>query len=119
MTKVEKFAKCMNEIATGHEALAGRVDKRAAEHDADQSHLAAEELMCDLLKTLGYGQGVKVFLGMYKWFPEVNQRTLADASLVAAASDTAAERDRLSVSNAQLRELNAHLLGVLKKIEAN
>ena len=42
---------------------------------------------------------------------------LTRARLIAAAPETAAERDRLSVVNAQLRELNAHLLGVLKKMK--
>ena len=36
--------------------------------DEEVSHPAADALMCDLLKSLGYGDGVAVFVRAHKWY---------------------------------------------------
>ncbi len=36
--------------------------------DLEASHGYADKLMCDLLKSLGYGKGVAVFENMSKWY---------------------------------------------------
>jgi hypothetical protein len=36
--------------------------------DEEQKHAAADELMCELLKSLGYEKGVQVFDDMDKWY---------------------------------------------------
>ena len=45
---------------------------RAIRDDEDGStetdHVKADGLMCDLLRALGYGEGVKVFVDMTKWY---------------------------------------------------
>ena len=50
----EQFAKRMREIAK--------------ETDTEDRHINADNLMCDLLKELGYGEGVDIFEDMYKWY---------------------------------------------------
>ena len=37
-------------------------------YDAQVGHIEADDLMCELLKTLGYRDGVEVFEGMKKWY---------------------------------------------------
>ena len=34
--------------------------------DIGEAHFEADQLMCSLLETLGYGKGVEVFRSMYK-----------------------------------------------------
>ena len=36
--------------------------------DPEGSHVQADNLMCELLKSLGYGKGVEVFADMDKWY---------------------------------------------------
>lgn len=36
--------------------------------DPEMSHIRADELMCELLETLGYGEAVKIFEEMEKWY---------------------------------------------------
>jgi hypothetical protein len=31
-------------------------------------HIAADELMCDLLESLGYGKGVEIFRSITRWY---------------------------------------------------
>ena len=42
----------------------------ADEFDEDEElrHIKADELMCELLADLGYGEGVEVFECMSKWY---------------------------------------------------
>lgn len=47
--------------------------KSAMEHidkteDIEKGHIMADELMCDLLASLGYEEGVKIFVNMLKWY---------------------------------------------------
>ena len=53
MTK-EEFRNKMQAIA----------DKR----DIEEGHIEADDLMCELLKGLGYGEGVDIFEGMDRWY---------------------------------------------------
>ena len=36
--------------------------------DEEITHSKADDLMCDLLRELGYGEGVDVFKDMPKWY---------------------------------------------------
>ena len=56
-TLPKKFAREMREIAD-------RMDKDGEEI----CHIDADELICDLLKHLGFEDGVKVFEDMPKWY---------------------------------------------------
>lgn len=37
-------------------------------NDPEIGHYKADKLMCELLTKLGYGEGVKIFEGMGKWY---------------------------------------------------
>lgn len=37
-------------------------------YDVEESHGKADELMCDILESLGYGDGVHVFQDAKKWY---------------------------------------------------
>lgn len=37
-------------------------------NDRECSHFAADALMCDLLRSLGYGDGVEIFESNDKWY---------------------------------------------------
>jgi hypothetical protein len=50
----DEFAAKMREIATGV--------------DPEGSHADADNLMCELLMSLGYSEGITVFLEMGKWY---------------------------------------------------
>ena len=60
MTKLpitpDEFLRRMNEIEDDNHL------------DTEQAHSEADELMCSLLETLGYDQGVKEFRSMDKWY---------------------------------------------------
>lgn len=34
----------------------------------ESSHIECDAIMCELLKSLGYGEGVKIFENMEKWY---------------------------------------------------
>jgi hypothetical protein len=36
--------------------------------DPEYSHIDADQLMCELLESLGYGDGVKIFREMTTWY---------------------------------------------------
>lgn len=42
--------------------------KMSEEGDKEDPHRDADELMCDLLISFGYDEGVKIFLDMPKWY---------------------------------------------------
>ena len=50
----EKFAQLMREYSR--------------DLDTEKSHVDADELMCHVLRALGYAKGVKVFESMSKWY---------------------------------------------------
>lgn len=37
-------------------------------YDEEERHMKMDMHMCDLLKTLGYGEGVEIFLNTPKWY---------------------------------------------------
>lgn len=39
-----------------------------AEYDPEKSHGQDDDLMCEILTDIGYGEGVKVFEEMDKWY---------------------------------------------------
>ena len=36
--------------------------------DTEGRHIEADELMCEALDDLGYGEGVEIFVSMEKWY---------------------------------------------------
>lgn len=36
--------------------------------DEEYGHIAMDEIMCDLLKSLGYGEGIDIFENTPKWY---------------------------------------------------
>ncbi len=51
-----EFARRMREIA------------QSAEDDPEVGHLKADNLMIELLRSLGYGEGVNIFDEMPRWY---------------------------------------------------
>lgn len=49
-------------------ALKEKLEAKSTTWDKEDFHLAADDLICNLLIELGYGQGVKVFLDTPKWY---------------------------------------------------
>ena len=37
-------------------------------YDEEDQHIDADELMCNVLRSLGYGDGVDIFDDMHKWY---------------------------------------------------
>ncbi len=37
-------------------------------NNTEKTHILADELICKLLRELGYGEGVDIFEQMYKWY---------------------------------------------------
>jgi hypothetical protein len=56
----EEFAAKMLEIFGG--------DPTKGIYDEEGAHLRADELMCGLLRQLGYGAGVNTFQSASKWY---------------------------------------------------
>lgn len=54
-----KFRELMDEMAA-------HVQKEPT--DADETHLAADNLMCEILEQFGYGEGIAAFKEMPKWY---------------------------------------------------
>ena len=57
-----EFADEMRAIITKNMAV------RQHKYDIEAGHAVADHLMCELLKSLGYGEGVEVFENMKKWY---------------------------------------------------
>ena len=57
----EEFLIAMMQIENG-EAYHGRY------YDGEGQHQDADELMCSVLRSLGYGDGVDIFEKMHKWY---------------------------------------------------
>ena len=49
----DEFARRMAAIETG---------------DPDADHGNADDLLCEVLRSLGYGEGVEIFINMPKWY---------------------------------------------------
>ena len=50
------------------EEFAKKMYQLAGSGDEEADHVKADELMCQLLTSLGYGEGVKIFRDMDKWY---------------------------------------------------
>ena len=48
--------------------FAKKMSQLAESGDEEADHVKADELMCQLLTSLGYGEGVKIFRDMHKWY---------------------------------------------------
>ena len=42
--------------------------KQKWDDDTEMSHIEMDSIMCDLLKHLGYGEGVEVFKAQKRWY---------------------------------------------------
>ena len=49
------------------EAMRSLLHRTSLEPEA--AHLEADQLMCELLRQLGYGEGIDLFDGLQKWYP--------------------------------------------------
>lgn len=56
-----ELAKCYYPKDTMAETLRNRIDP-------EMSHIRSDELVCELLEKLGYGEAVKIFEEMEKWY---------------------------------------------------
>ena len=63
----EEFKNKMAEIEGEKTIVNPRMNGRR-EIDYEYRHMKADNLMCDALRDLGYGDGVEIFEGMYKWY---------------------------------------------------
>lgn len=50
------------------EEFKNRMQAIADKRDTEGGHIEADDLMCELLKGLGYGEGVEIFEGMNRWY---------------------------------------------------
>jgi hypothetical protein len=48
--------------------FAAKMREMAASRDTECAHSDADDLMCELLTSLGYSEGIAVFLKMDKWY---------------------------------------------------
>ena len=59
------FAREMGEIAL---MLSKGKDEFGRSGDQETAHWMADQLMCDVLRQLGFGAGVEIFENMPKWY---------------------------------------------------
>ena len=57
-----EFATAMAQIKCGAVYAHDRM------YDCEDQHIDADELMCDVLRSLGYGDGIDIFDSMPKWY---------------------------------------------------
>lgn len=57
----EEFANKMREIVK-------ECEERKGQNDAEIIHEALDDCMCDLLRELGYDEGVDFFLAQERWY---------------------------------------------------
>ena len=50
------------------EEFKNKMQKIAAEYGIEDGHIEADDLMIELLKELGYGEGAEIFDQMDKWY---------------------------------------------------
>lgn len=63
-TPQEIFADAMREIVEPSGPRPGFI----SQIDVEISHIQMDNLMCDLLESLGYGDGVNIFRDAAKWY---------------------------------------------------
>ena len=64
---IKKEPKQRHWVGTPKE-FAEKMRQLAENGDPEADHIKSDELMCQLLTSLGYGEGVKIFKEMYKWY---------------------------------------------------
>ena len=57
-----EFAIAMRKIENGEAYDDDRM------YDCEDQHIDADRLMCNVLRSLGYGDGIDIFDSMYKWY---------------------------------------------------
>ena len=60
----EEFAKAMKDIS---DKLVNPPED-CPYYDEEDAHMEMDDLMCDLLRSLGYGDGVDIFENTDKWY---------------------------------------------------
>lgn len=50
------------------EEFAEIMKRIASQSDEEERHKIADEFICDLLVSLGYEEGVSIFVEMHKWY---------------------------------------------------
>ena len=50
------------------EEFAKKMEELSLNGDIEEAHGNADDLMCELLRQLGYGEGVQIFQEMEKWY---------------------------------------------------
>lgn len=57
----------MPQEAMKPEEFVRRMEEIASDSDREGRHIDADNLMCDLLISLGYKEGIEKFIHMHKW----------------------------------------------------
>lgn len=58
----------MDNVTMTPEQFDENMRKLLAHYDAEEAHREADNLMCELLRSLGYGEGVQAFLESTRWY---------------------------------------------------
>lgn len=63
----------MNNVMTPEEFKQAMADVyhehwRPNHYDEEDGHIAMDTIMCDLLRDLGYGEGIDIFKSAHKWY---------------------------------------------------
>lgn len=58
----EEFSSAMMQIKDGTFYSQHRM------YDAENQHIDADDLMCNVLRSLGYGKGIDIFCSMTRWY---------------------------------------------------
>lgn len=58
----------MNNIIMTPEEFKNEMQKLDENGDTEVSHSNMDDLMCDLLESLGYKEGIKIFKASEKWY---------------------------------------------------
>lgn len=45
-----------------------KISEIAKDYDIEDGHYAMDNLMCDVLKSLGYKKGIEIFESMERWY---------------------------------------------------
>ena len=57
-----------DEFTTAMQAIYNRISEYYNSYDPSDAHNEADVLMCDLLRSLGYGDGVDIFKKSIRWY---------------------------------------------------
>lgn len=65
MMTPEEFASRMLEASKINFEIPGLISCR---RDVEESHIAMDDLMCEVLREAGYGVGIDIFVAAEKWY---------------------------------------------------